>query len=65
MDEIDVTVEVQQRLLDRQVEARKPAGPPAIGKCYFCSSPLKGGQRWCDEECRNEWQDLQARRAMR
>lgn len=44
--------------LDRKLalEARAPAGPPATGVCLCCGAELADGRRWCDADCRDDWQ---------
>jgi len=37
----------------------------ATGKCLYCEEPLPAGVRWCDNDCRAEWEherDLKQRR---
>lgn len=29
------------------------------GYCWFCESPLEAPKRWCDAECRDNWQKEQ------
>lgn len=46
--------------------SRKPAGPPPNGRCLYCNEPLADGRRWCDADCRDEWQaDDMRRRSLR
>lgn len=35
---------------------RAPDGPAAWGKCLYCDEPLMVGKRWCNAECRDDWQ---------
>jgi len=35
---------------------RKPAGPPPCGACYNCGEELPSDLRFCDEECRDDWE---------
>lgn len=50
--------------LDRKIalEARAPAGPTATGACLHCAEPVPVGRRWCDQECRDDWQFARERR---
>ena len=32
---------------------------PGIGYCYYCGTALRGGNRFCDAECRDEHQTEQ------
>jgi hypothetical protein len=37
--------------------AHRPAPmPEATGECLFCGQPVVDGRRWCDVECRNDWE---------
>lgn len=42
-------------------KVRKPVGPAATGLCLSCDAPLPDGRRWCDADCRDDWQAEQAR----
>lgn len=47
---------------------RKPEGPIATGECHCCGAPLSGELRWCDADCRDDWekdQELERRAAER
>jgi len=46
-EEIDRAIALQQR---------KPAGPTPTGFCLFCDAPLDQGERWCDTDCRDDWE---------
>lgn len=41
---------------------RKPAGPEPTGLCLSCEAPLPEGRRWCDADCRDDWQAGQGAR---
>lgn len=46
-------------LIEGKVEqARRMAAAPqvAIGKCLNCHTELEPPMRWCDTECRDDWQ---------
>ena len=37
--------------------ARKSAlSAQATGHCLWCNTELKQGKRWCDAECREDWE---------
>lgn len=44
--------------LERALKRRKPEGPKATGFCLnpVCELDLPDGQRWCDADCRDEWE---------
>jgi hypothetical protein len=35
---------------------RKPAGPTACGACHYCGEDVRGEARWCDSDCRDDWE---------
>jgi len=47
--------------LDREIaiKHRAPAGPAATGVCLSCGETVAEGLRWCDAECRDDWQAQQ------
>lgn len=56
-DEADIAEKEQAQLLELQLTVRKPEGPKATGACLNCgASPLAIGHRWCNAECRDEWE---------
>jgi hypothetical protein len=59
-DEIDRANERAQELLDESLAKRRESGPPPCGACYFCHEPLAPGLRWCDTDCRKDWERLEA-----
>lgn len=38
--------------------SRKPPGPAPTGCCLYCGERLPSPMRWCDAECRDEWQAM-------
>ena len=44
--------------LDRAIalQQRKPGGPVPCGQCYNCGEVVTGDRRWCDQECREDWE---------
>lgn len=63
MDEGDYAAAAEQRDRDRALAARKPEPQllAAIGGCYNCSAIVPPGVRWCDSDCRTDWEHRQAR----
>lgn len=37
-------------------ERKKPQGPPFTGKCLNCGEDTDEQRRWCDADCRDDWQ---------
>lgn len=58
MDDIDVAQERIERTLAQALRRAQLAGDEAKprGACLFCEHPLKAGQRWCDADCRDDWE---------
>jgi len=54
-DNLDIASEREE--LDRSIAQalRRPAGPLATGRCLFCEE-ASPGRRWCDAECRDQWE---------
>jgi hypothetical protein len=59
-DEIDRSVAQQEVTLAAQLTARRPCGPVATGSCHFCEAELPEGMRWCNANCRDDWELQQA-----
>lgn len=57
-DRVDESVEFHREIAMRQ---RKPEGPPAVGYCHNCHEPLQPGARFCDSDCRDDWENRNAR----
>jgi len=55
-DIIDDAQEREEELRARALQFRKPEGPPACGYCYNCGEALGQGVRWCDADCREDWE---------
>lgn len=61
-DEIDRASHEVERSLAEAVRVRKPAGPPANGRCHYCGEILDDVNRWCDAEHRDLWERERRRR---
>jgi len=35
---------------------RAESGPKATGYCLNCEAPVEKPRRWCDVECRDDWE---------
>lgn len=65
-DEADLTAEREEKEAPaRLLAARKPVGPAPIGACLSCEEVLPDGHRWCDQDCRTDWEKAQFARAQR
>jgi len=62
----DLASEFEQARIQERIESRKDNGPPPCGECHYCGEPLNDGRRFCDAECRDDWQrDMDALRRNR
>lgn len=55
-DEIDITAERLERELAALVERQARRGPSPTGRCLWCGEPADDGRRWCDADCRDDWE---------
>lgn len=48
----------QQEELAREacLKLRRPEGPAATGYCLNCGEQLEHNHRWCDADCRRDWE---------
>lgn len=58
-DLIDQANDTAELFLQNSMQNRKPTGPAANGVCLYCEEPLQEGQRWCNAECRNSYEEEQ------
>lgn len=55
MDELDRAQEREEEMREDALARRHPT-LPYIGCCHWCGEITGGGRRFCDVECRDEWQ---------
>lgn len=61
-DEVDKGNDRAQEMLDDALaKCRKPTGPAPCGFCYYCNEKVPTGARFCDAECRDDWEYEQRR----
>lgn len=64
-DQFDLASEYEEleRLscLNRLKSGSQPTAK-ATGQCLYCEEPLPEGRRWCNAECRDEWEREQNRK---
>ena len=61
IDLSDVATATEEKFRESALSVRKPAGPQACGCCLNCEVELPIGIRWCSKECRDEWEEYDAR----
>lgn len=66
-DPVDRAVVEQERLLEEQLrQARKPQHTLLYsGSCYNCLEPLAHPDRFCDADCRDDYEKIKRSRAQR
>ena len=57
-DEADIAQVTQEIMLKANLKnsARFTVSAVAIGECLFCGETVPEHVRWCDVECRNDWE---------
>jgi hypothetical protein len=60
MPDLADLAQIQQERLEPLTRRRAPDAPNATGFCLFCGEPLAAGLRWCDTDCRDDWERLDA-----
>lgn len=62
MDLADQAQQIDDWLLDKRIAAARGVEPRlgGNGECWHCGAALPPGQRWCDADCRDDWQLLRA-----
>lgn len=60
-DEIDIA-SVQEEAYRAAALNRRHASLPAIGQCYSCGGPVEGRLRFCNLDCRDDWEKDEAAR---
>ena len=56
MTDDDRASEQEQMARDALLTLRKPEGPTPSGHCLNCGEDLPAGVRWCDADCRVDWE---------
>lgn len=64
MDIIDRANQLAEDERARAVASASAAGPvaEATGHCLNCGDRLRKGRRWCNAECREDWEARRKRR---
>lgn len=59
-DDVDKAVDLHNEITNKQIEhIRKQANKPeelGNGYCLFCREKVKLNERWCDSDCRDDWE---------
>ena len=55
-DEADIANERVELFTLAALKIRRPVGPTPNGRCYNCAEPIATNLRWCDNDCRDDWE---------
>ncbi len=57
MDEADITQAREAFVdLENHYKSRRLTTATATGDCLFCDTPVEPPRRWCNAQCRDDWQ---------
>jgi hypothetical protein len=64
MDIIDRANDLAEDERARNIAAAIAAKPiaEATGRCLNCATKVRPGRRWCDPECREDWEARECRK---
>lgn len=63
-DLIDQANEAAEIFRKASLSQKAPEGPPATGYCFNCDAHLAPKQRWCDVNCRADWEKVERAKRM-
>lgn len=55
-DPFDRAAQLQRIDIERGRTMKRPEGPTADGSCHWCGAEVGPLRRWCDADCRDNWQ---------
>jgi hypothetical protein len=64
-DIIDQGNEAAELFLRSALSPKKLNEPIADGKCHNCEASVPRGARWCDADCRTDWEKFERAQQMR
>ena len=60
-DIADITADRAEAEAPYLLAVRKRVPPPADGRCLNCEAPVADSARFCDADCRGDWERAQER----
>lgn len=62
-DIVDEANELAHQAVESAIQSARQAKPEAkaTGKCLNCGYQVPPGHRWCDADCREDWQKTQTK----
>lgn len=64
-DASDLATAHEELLRESALQLRKASAPEPCGACLNCGEPLEPGLRWCDTDCRDDWEAVLRRQGER
>lgn len=57
-DDADIVDALSEMAHQSNLYASRRDEPQAVatGECLYCGEPVGPGRRWCDADCRDDWQ---------
>lgn len=55
-DIIDLANDRADEILEDALRKKKPEGPKPNGKCHNCEEPVPVDHKFCDRDCRDDWE---------
>lgn len=63
MDNSDQAERLEQQQRDLSLKyIRTQPEVRYTGRCHNCAEPIEAPKRWCDVDCRDDWQQRQRRK---
>ncbi|TSE30212.1 hypothetical protein [Tepidimonas charontis] len=62
-DLTDARLEREMAAMIERVRVKPREAGPYTGYCYWCGENVHAPKRWCDADCRDEWERQQRRGA--
>lgn len=56
IDQANDTADLYLNAALRKQQHEDIVTPSGIGMCLSCGEPVEGDRRWCDKDCRDDWQ---------
>jgi len=60
-DDADIAADLMEREMELMLRHRAETGPHHTGYCLWCGARLRSPLRWCDADCRDDWERNHAR----